>query len=132
MGSKIQWIVGLSNGETLIENEGVVSYIAGELSPWHKLQKYIKENELAITSLSLVSKTSVGNRHYNLPNSSQKFGGMVPVSYNCCTYVDTDFLSNKLYGLYKVAEAIYEDFKVQLYVSELDADKSWINIVGGK
>jgi len=43
--SKFKWIAGLSNGETVIEGEGVSSRVEGELSPWWKLQEYLKKNK---------------------------------------------------------------------------------------
>lgn len=123
--SKIKWVAGLSNGVTLVEGEGIVSNIPGEDSAWHKLQKYIKDNNLTVNSFYL----SLGDKHFNLPSVKPKFGGMVPITYNCFRYVDTDFATTTLYGLFKCAEAVYSDFKVQLYINEMDTNKSWVNIV---
>lgn len=126
---KVKFIVGLSNGESLTEGKGVLSIVAGEDSPWHKLQKYIKENNLKITSMSLYSKTEVGNRHYHLPNEKSKFGGEVPISYNCFRMFADDGLTAGSYEHYTVIEAVYKDFKIQLIASEIDPDKSWVNLV---
>ena len=131
--SKIKFSVGLSNGEKLIENEGILLKVEGEDSPWWKLQKYIKDNDLEIRSMSLVSKTDVGNRHYNLPNEKNKFNGLVPLGFNCFRWFANSGLSgDENIEHYCVAEAIYEDFKVQVWVSELDPDKSWVNIKSTK
>lgn len=128
--SKVKFVVGLSNGESLIEGEGILQKIAGEDSPWWKLQKYIKENDLEIRSMYLVSKTEVGNRHYNLPNEKNKFNGIAPSGFNCFRYYASDGLSgDPNVEHYCIAEAIYPKFKVQIIVSELDNDKCWINIV---
>lgn len=125
--SKIKFIVGLSNGEKLIENEGVL--LKDTDSSWWKLQKYLNDNKLGITSMALCSKTEVGNRHYNLPNDKNKFNGLVPLGFNCFRWFASDGLSgDKNIEHYCVAEAMYEDFKVQIWVSELDPDKSWVNI----
>lgn len=127
--SKIKFVVGLSNGENLIEGEGILQKIAGENSPWWKLQKYIKENDLEIRSMYLVSKTKVGNRHYNLPNEKNKFNGIAPLGFNCFRYYASDGLSgDENVEHYCVAEAIYPKFKVQLWINEKDPDKCHVNI----
>ena len=126
---KVKFVVGLSNGEILIEREGILSVVKGEDSPWWKLQKYIKDNDLEIRSMYLVSKTKVGNRHYNLPNEKGKFKGITPSGFNCFRYYATDGLSGDAnVEHYCVAEAIYPEYRVQLWISELDPDKSWVNV----
>ncbi len=50
---KVKWQVSLSNGQTLFEEKGDFVTIPGELSPWNRLLKYIEDNSLTITSLSL-------------------------------------------------------------------------------
>lgn len=131
--TRVQFTVGLSNGENLIEGEGILSRKEGELSPWNKLIHYLQENELSIKSLSLVCKTDIGNRHYNLPNEKRKFRGEIPIGYNCFRKgaMDGGSGSSNL-EFYTCAEAIYPEFKVQLYVSELDPDKCHVNIVKEK
>mgnify|MGYP001182323046 FL=1 len=124
--SKIKFVCGLSNGEDLVEGKGILSIVPGEDSPWWKLQKYIKENNLKITSFYL----SYGDKHFVLPSVSPKFGGQSPIGYNCYRRYEGDVLgSGQNYEHYAVAEAIYPDFKVQLWVDEKEGMKSWINIV---
>jgi hypothetical protein len=65
MEQKVKWTVSLNNGETLYENKGLFTNVLGELSAWNKLQNYINENNLTITSLSLM--TDSGQR-WNLPS----------------------------------------------------------------
>lgn len=135
---KVKFVVGLSNGETLTEGKGVLAK-DGTLSPWHKLQAYLKEKDLEIRSMSLYSKTEVGNRHYHLPNDPDKWAkfnkwkkGEVPVSYRCFRGVESDWGKIESTSVYTCAEATYENFKVQLYVSEADPDKVWVNIINNK
>ena len=124
--SKIRFICGLSNGEDLVEGKGLLSIVKGEDSPWWKLQKYVKDNNLKITSFYLAYK----DRHFVLPSSDPKFGGEIPLSYNCFRRFGGDVLgSGDKWEHYAVAEAIYEDFKVQLFVDEKECEKSWVNIV---
>lgn len=125
--SKIKWIAGLSNGETLIEGEGVVAYTPGELSPWWKLQEYLKKNELTINSFYLAG----GGKHFNLPSMNPRFKGETPEDYNCFRRVIADgvFGGGKIDEFYTCAEAIYKEYKIQLYVNEFDLNKVWINLV---
>jgi len=131
--NKIQFVVGLSNGENLIEGEGILSIIEGEDSPWKKLQKYLKDKDLEIRSMSLYSKTEVGNRHYHLPTQTPKFKGEAPSGFKFFRWGAMEGLTRQeLVEHYAVAEGIFEDYKVQLWVSELDPDKMWVNLVRHK
>ena len=127
--SKIQFVCGLSNGETLVEGKGVLSKVEGEDSPWWKLQNYLKENNLTINSFNLW----VGDRHYNLPSVNPKFGGETPKAYNCFRKYASDGVSGvENVEHYICAEAIYEDFTVQLWIDEQDTNKMWCNIKDAK
>jgi len=132
---KVKFVVGLSNGEILTEGKGILEK-DGTLSPWHKLQAYLKDNDLEIRSMSLYSKTKVGNRHYHLPNDPQKWAkfnkwqeGEVPIGYRCFRGVESDWGKDTSTSVYTCAEAIYKDYKVQLWVSEIDNDKCWVNMI---
>ena len=125
--SNIQFVCGLSNGESLVEGKGILSQIKGEDSPWNKLQNYLKERDLKITSLNLW----VGDRHYNLPSVNPKFGGLIPESFNCYRKYSSDMgAGNKnIVEHYICAEAIYPAYTVQLWINEQDTNKSWVNII---
>lgn len=124
--SKIKFVCGLSNGEDLVEGKGILSKVEGEDSPWWKLQEYIKENQLSINSFYL----SLGDRHFVLPSIKPKFGGESPIGYNCFRKYSGDVLgTGHDFEHYAVAEAIYEDYKVQLWVDEKEGEKSWVNIM---
>lgn len=62
---KVKWQVSLSNGETFFEGKGNYVEYAGELSPWGRLQEYLKANDLKITSLSLYTDDG---QTFNLPS----------------------------------------------------------------
>ena len=122
--SNVKFVCGLSNGETLVEGRGVLEY-NGENSSWWKLQEYIKERNLSIQSFGLWT----GDRHYNLPSVNPKFKGQAPVSYNCFRR----FSRNILMGQgnvehYICAEAIYEGYKLQIWIDEQDLNKMWCEI----
>lgn len=123
--TSIKWVAGLSNGETLVEGKDICEPDK-ELSAWGKLQKHLKDNNLTILSFNLW----VGLRHFNLPSSNSKFGGKSPLSYNCFRKWEGDTLgTGDWVEEYICAEAIYDGFKVQLWVDMRDTDKSWINIM---
>ena len=123
-----KWVVGLSNGETLVEGKGKTSFIDGESSPWNKLQQYIKENDLTIQSLGIW----IGDKHFNLPSVKPKFGGASPLKYNCFRMFASDLGSGKPnVQHYTCAEAIYKDYTVRMLIDEQDTDKMWIDIQDG-
>jgi hypothetical protein len=122
--SNVKFVCGLSNGETLVEGRGVLES-NGENSSWWKLQEYIKERNLSIQSFGLWT----GDRHYNLPSVNPKFKGQAPVSYNCFRR----FSQNILMGQgnvehYICAEAIYEGYKLQIWIDLEDINKMWCEI----
>ena len=49
---KLHWVVTLSNGETIYQDDGRPDEI--EPSAWIRLKKYVQENELSIESIHLV------------------------------------------------------------------------------
>ena len=123
--TSVRWVAGLSNGETLVEGKGVVEEVKGEDSPWHKLQEYLRENDLRIQSFGLWAD----DKHFNLPSVKPKFGGLIPVEYNCFRFIAGDILvggGNSEH--YICAEAIYPGYKVQLWVDLMDTNKSWLNV----
>ena len=120
-----KWLAGLSNGETLVEGKGKVAHVDGEDSPWHKLQSYLTENKLTIKSFGIW----IGDRHFNLPSSKPKFGGEIPLKYNCFRKFSADGLGGENnVEHYICAEAIYADYKVQLWIDEQDTNKMWFDI----
>lgn len=120
-----RWVAGLSNGETLVERQGKVAIVKGEASPWWKLQEYLEKNNLTIQSFGIWD----GDKHYNLPSAKPKFGGEVPLKYNCFRKLSSDgLMSEGNVEHYICAEAIYSSFTVQLWVNELDSNKMWLNI----
>lgn len=126
--SNVKFVCGLSNGETLVEGRGVLE-TNGENSSWWKLQDYIKERNLSIQSFGLWT----GDRHYNLPSVSPKFRGQAPISYNCFRrYSQSILMGQGNVEHYICAEAIYEGYKLQIWIDEQDTNKMWCNIKDAK
>lgn len=140
--NSVLWAVGLSNGENYQENKGKFEKIAGELSPWKRLQKYVAENNLMITSLSLVAPDG---RTFTLPSSGNnpKFkefdNARKPDTYAVYRKMGLDVVKSKASSevktkggpdFYTFAEVTYyPDFKVQLWVDERTFN-SWIRVCG--
>lgn len=118
-----RWKVGLSNGQTV--TEGVSK--KGELSPWLTLQKYLADNDLTITSLSLIH----GSRTFNLPSlgNNPKFRAFYtdkkPVSYNFGRVIG---LGKSESDMFARIQAIYEHATLELWVDENRPDNCWVNI----
>lgn len=133
------WQVSLSNGETFFENKGQFVMIPGELSPWQRLIKYIVANKLTITSLSLYTEDG---RTFNLPSAGRnpKFNPFQlaekPIDYNFSHTIsrEHEIVDNKVVGTlvvdwFATIEAIYKDYKLQLWVDENNTRNSWVLVV---
>jgi hypothetical protein len=133
---KVLFQVSLSNGETFFEEKGKFITIPGELSPWQRLINYTAEKKLLITSLSLY--TSDGQT-FNLPSSGRdpKFRPFSlaekPIDYNYCHYlarehkvVDNEIVGTNPSDWFAVVEAIYADYKLQLWVDENNTKNCWV------
>lgn len=130
---KIKWQVSLSNGEMCYEDKDAFIEVAGELSPWQKLLHYTTVRKVTLTSLSLV----VDGRTFNLPSAGRnpKFrvfdAGQNPLVYNMFrAYAreagyGKDGLAESGSDLFTVAEAVYRDYKLQIWVDEHDPRNSW-------
>ena len=138
MKTRICWQVSLSTGETFFENKGRFEEIAGELSPWQKLQKYLAEAGAEITSLSLFTEDG---RTFNLPSAGknpkfQEFTGLEkPIDFQVWRKLASDICDGKVKidgnsEFYTVAEAVYPDYKLQLWVDELNIRNCWVLVVG--
>lgn len=125
----VLFIAGLSNGETITEEKGNFQTITGELSPWQRLQKYIQEKGVTITSLSLYTKDG---KRWNIPSNGNNpkfkaFGDAPkPISYKFYRRMGADVINNgglKDEEIYAVVEAEYESVKIQVWVN----DKSFVS-----
>ena len=134
MKHKVKWQISLNNGETFYEDKGRFIEIEGELSPWNKLQNYIKENDLEITSLALY--TDIGQR-FNLPSNSSnpKFKAFIegyrPYRYTLERKLGFD-INGTANELYTTISAFYKleniEIKLSVWVDENNTMNSWSNI----
>lgn len=137
MTHNVAWQVSLSNGETVSEGLGRFSEVEGEISPWQKLLVYLSENNLQITSLSLVNVY----RTFNLPSAGKnpKFRPFSlspkPLGYECRRYVSREAHTGKElalaspHELFTVGVAIYKDYELQLWVDENATENCWTLLV---
>ena len=129
---KTKWFASLSDGSTVYEDKGDYKVISGGLSPWQRLLSNLDGRK--ITSLSLY--TDDGKR-FNLPSAGKnpKFKAFadaeMPESYNFFRCAGADVMNGQAqeYEVYTVAEAIYKDKKLQIWVSEANHNNSWTVIV---
>jgi len=126
--NEARWVVGLSNGEVIVEGTGKFIESKNEVSPWQKLLLYKTEKKLDINSLQI----RIHGRIYSLPSNKPKFGGLVPLDFNYFRKAVADCNSNgsdsELVEKYICIEAIYRDFKIRLWVDEMGFKNSWISI----
>lgn len=125
----VRFAVSLSDGRTLFEGKGVLVDEPGQKSPWQKLQDILVDDSVKITSFLLFTNNG---RMFHLPSAGSKpnfpiKNDVLPIDYNLFRALESErgmsgnrVVSEELTGHYTVAEAIYEDFRIQLWVSEKD------------
>lgn len=136
---KVLFQVSLSNGETFYEGKGKFVHIDGELSPWQRLIKYTSEKKVLITSLSLYTEDG---RTFNLPSAGRdpKFRPFtlaekpIDFDYHHTLAQEHDIVDNKIVksvasDWFTYIEAIYPDYKLQLWVDENNTGNSWVLVV---
>ena len=129
---KVKWQVSLTNGETLFEGKGDFKEIRGQSSPWQRLTKYIIENSLDITSLSLYTDDG---RTFNLPSKGKnpkfrEFSLMdKPLDFNFAHKLARNIMKDGTSiesGWFTFIEAIYPTYRLQLWVDENDTRNCWV------
>lgn len=121
------------------EGKGAFAEVANQLSPWQNLMRHIDDEGVTITSLSLF--TDAGQT-FNLPAAGRnpKFrifeAGEVPIDYNAFHALAHEAGRNKTTGemerstdFFAVAEAIYSDRRLQVWVDERNPRNCWSVIV---
>ena len=131
----VKWQVSLSNGETIYEGKNDYAFIAGELSPWNRLIDYISQWGFGITSISLYTDSG---KTFNIPSAgkSPKFHAFStaekPIGLNFFRKAGKDLQGSEDFEHYAVIEALFEEYKLQLWVSEADGNNCWAMVVGKK
>lgn len=131
----VKWQVSLSNGETFFESKGDYKTIAGELSPWNRLLKYISDNNLKITSMSLFTDDG---QTFNLPSAGKdpKFHefstASKPESFKFFRKLGQNLDLGTPDDLFGVIEATYPTFVVQLWVDDYHTSNCWVLVTERK
>ena len=120
----VKWKVELSNKEQFMEGEIPFLYKSDELSPFSQLLQYLDKNNASISSLCLLC----GDRQYRLPSKGKNpkfraFRGSNPPQYNFFRQIGVE--STGIRDLFAVAEAIYPNYKLQLWVDENNPNNCW-------
>ena len=134
----VKWKVSLNNGETLYEGKGDFIEIAGELSPWNRLLYYLDKTGSSITSLCLYTDSG---HTFNLPSSGKnpKFKEFSDIEkprrfnffHKIAHDINTSVRQTEITDLYAVIEAVYANYKLQLWVDELNSRNCWGIIIHG-
>lgn len=142
---KISFIACLSNGEIAVENKTPWEWIDNSPSPWNRLIRYAAKKKVNITSVSLLLPNG---KTLTLPLASGKsrFIGYAnitpeekPLDFEVKRYLERAMQGTAQNGVatiekvgirefYTIAEAIYKDFTLQLWVSELGDLHSYVVI----
>jgi hypothetical protein len=132
--SNVKWTISLSDGSTYYEGKGDFKEKEGILSPYQRLLKHIEKKGLEITSLSLYTDDG---RRWNLPSSGKnpRFRAFdlseKPKEYKFFKKIGVDVLTGKeeKEDRFAVIEAVYKDYKIQLWVSEEYPYASWVLVI---
>jgi hypothetical protein len=122
---RLEWKISLSNGKNFKESD-----FDGENAPWLALKEYLEKENLKITSLCLVD----GNRTFNLPSSGNnpKFRAFInvskPIKYNFFRMLGSD-ITGEDRQLFSVIEAIYSNYKLQLWVNEYNPNSCHVLVI---
>lgn len=130
MNSNISWKVSLNNGESFQEKQKPFDIIPGELSPWKRLEKYVQDNNLAITSCALFYKDKLYNLHSTGGSPRFQRFSLVekPIKYRVERVLGTDISpQNKVLSteLFTIAIAEYKNYDLELWVSDKNPSNSW-------
>ena len=140
---QVLFIASLSNGQTIVEGKGEWCWADGLKSPWNRLVRYAAENELNITSISLFTTSGAT---FTMPpmGGKPRFKGYTnqtpeetPIDFEVKRFLARDLdvsIQNNVGSVdkteiaefYTIAEAIYKDFTLQLWVNELNTRNSWV------
>lgn len=142
MVEKVRFQASLSSGETCQEGVGLYQEIKGEPSPWRRLKAYMGLTNAEIVSLSLI--TADGHT-YNLPSAGKNPNfkpfrvAEKPITYEVRRAVGTELKiggtidpttsRGELKDFYTIAVAVYTEYELQLWVSELDPKNCWTLVV---
>jgi len=140
---KVKWHASLSNGGSFFEGKGDFSERKGEKSPWQRLITYTVENKVEITSLSLYTDDG---RTFNLPSAGKNpnFKEFVdiekPIDYNAFRKLgqnhnvvreggEARITGSEIADLFTCIEAIYPDYRLQLWVDEFNTENCWVLVI---
>lgn len=128
---RLKWNISLNNGQNFTEGVGIFSVVEGELSPWLKLEEYLLSNDLKITSLSIISDDG---KTFNLPSlgKNPKFRAFLtapkPLYYNFGRVIGNNISGGDLEVFARI-EAVYENYKLQLWVNENNPDSCHVLVI---
>ncbi len=130
----VKWKISLSNGETFYEGKGKFKDISGLKSPFQRLLDYTLDTKTYITSLSLYTDSG---QSFNLPSSGNRprfneFNNLSkPIDYNIFRKMAKNISKDgsEISDWFTVAEAIYPDYKLQLWVDEKNYKNCWTLVV---
>jgi len=133
----VRFSVTVSNGEVFYEGAGILEEVLGEISPWQKLHKYLINNKLYITSLSL--HTDQSTYHLPSPLKASNFGSFReaknPIDYDLKRSIGREKTMTRpekgefsegdvvVKEWFTVGVAIYDAYDLEIWVDEFGKDK---------
>ena len=139
---KTKWLASLSDGTTVIEGDPPFDFEPGEISPWQKLLKHIKNNDLSITGMRVqIERYGIPTMTINLP--SLRTDGMtgtherythikplLPIKFEHGRRIEST-VGGSIDWSHLFISAVYEDYEVIVFVDEAEGNEAWV-IVNAK
>lgn len=128
MTHNVLFRASLSNGETITEDRNITGDETG--SPWTKLVRYARDNNLTITSLALITPAG---QTFNLPSAGNnpKFKTAEtakPIGYAVKRTISRNLRedgSAEIDDHFTIATAQFETHQIEIWVDEKNPRNSW-------
>lgn len=106
-----RWVASLSDGQTVTEGKGLATEVEGELSPWNKLQQYLKYTGLHITGMMII----YDGQRVVLPSGAKEYRQYRKVAAE----VNTSQTQFRFSEKWNIIAGIYGDNLIEICVDEL-------------
>lgn len=130
----VYWHAELSDGTKAVEHSGSYQLEPGKRKPWVRLTQFLAENDLHLTSLSLVT----GDKTVRLPmKEMNRFGfegkDVKPQGYALQYLFEGE--ADQATGVFTEQEFVdvithYNDYEVH-YIQSFEGDQSWMFVTEG-
>lgn len=133
MSEQVSWAATLSDGTTVVENEGAYTIVPGERQPWVRFASFLANNDLQLTSLRL----DYQGRTIHLPKEAfDRFSlgdmSLAPSFYSLQYFIEAELSDGGGLEQRNFIDLVahYDDFEIH-HIHDLVDGTSWTNVTRG-